>query len=43
MNKKIVEVENEIPHNSKFITPQEFDKLTAEYFTSRLKQADLVN
>ena len=43
MDKKIIEVENEIPDNSKFITPQEFDKLTAEYFTARLKRDDLVN
>ena len=33
------EVENKIPDNSKYITTQEFNKLTA----AKLKQADLVN
>ena len=42
MNTKISEVENKIPDNSKYITTQEFNKLTAENFKARLKQADLV-
>ena len=42
-NTKISEVENKIPDNSKSITTQEFNKLTAEYFAARLKQADFVN
>ena len=37
MNTKISQVENKIPDNSKYITTQEFNKLTAENF------ADLVN
>ena len=32
-----------IPDNSKYITTQEFNKLTAENLEARLKQADLVN
>ena len=32
-----------IPDNSKYVTTQEFNKLAAEYFAARLKQADLVN
>ena len=43
MNTKICEVEKKIPDNSKYITTQEFDKLTAENLATRLKQADLVN
>ena len=43
LNTKISEVENKIPDNSKYITTQEFNKLTAENFEARLKQADLVN
>ena len=43
MKTKISEVENKILDNSKYITTQEFNKLTAENFTARLKQADLVN
>ena len=31
------------PDNSKYITTLEFNKLTAEYFEGRLKQANLVN
>ena len=37
LNTKISQVENKIPDNSKYITTQEFNKLTAENF------ADLVN
>ena len=43
LNTKISEVENKIPDNSKYITTQEFDKLTAKNLASRLKQANLVN
>ena len=39
---KISEVENKTPDNSKYITAQEFNKLTAENFAASLKQADLV-
>ena len=43
MNTKNSEVENKILDNSKYITDLEFNKLTAENFAARLKQADLVN
>ena len=43
LNKKISEVENKIPDHAKYITTQEFNKLTAECFEARLKQANLVN
>ena len=43
LNTKISEVENKIPDNSKYITTPEFNKLTAEVFAARVKQADLVN
>ena len=43
LNAKVSEVENKIPDNSEYITTQEFNKLTAENFEARLKQADLVN
>ena len=43
LSTKIIEVENKIPNNSTYITTQEFNKLTAENFTARLKPADLVN
>ena len=36
-------VEYKILDNSKYITTQEFNKLTAENFAARLKQADLMN
>ena len=39
---KISEVENKIPYHVKYIT-QEFNKLTAETFVLRLKQANLVS
>ena len=42
LNTKISEIENKIPDNSKNITTQEFNKLTAESFAARLNQADLV-
>ena len=41
LNTKINEVENKIPNHDKHITP-EFNKLTTEHFTARLKQASLV-
>ena len=43
LNTKISEVENKIPDNNKYITSQIFNKLTAENFDVRLKQADLMN
>ena len=38
---KINEVENKTPNHDKHITP-EFNKLTAEHFIGRLKQANLI-
>ena len=43
LNTKISEVENIIPDNFKYITTKEFNKLTAENFTARITQEDLVN
>ena len=43
LNTKISEVENKIPYHDKYITTPEFNKLTAESFVARLKQADIVN
>ena len=43
LNTKIREVENKIPNNSKYVTTQEFNKLTVNSFAARLKQAHLVN
>ena len=43
LNTKIGEVWNKIPDHAKYITTQEFNKLTAENFAARLKRADLVN
>ena len=43
LNTNIFEVENKIPDHAKYIATQEFNKLTAENFAVRLKQADLVN
>ena len=42
LNTKISEVENKIPSHDKCITTPEFNKLTAENFIARIKQADLV-
>ena len=42
LNTKISEVENKIPNPDKYITTPEFNKLTSENFTARLKQASLV-
>ena len=43
LNTKISGFENKIPDNSKHITTQESNDLTAENYEARLKQADLVN
>ena len=43
LNTKISEVKNKIPDKSKYITNQEFNKLTAEHFAATLKQADLAD
>ena len=42
LNTKIIEVENKISNPDKYITTSEFNKLTVESFTAKLKQADLV-
>ena len=42
LNTKISEVDNKVPDNSKYITNQEFNKLMAQNFAARLKQADSV-
>ena len=42
MNIKISEVENKIPDHDKYIITPECNKLLAENFTARLKQATLV-
>ena len=43
LNTKTSEFENKSPNNSIYITAQEFNKLNAENFEARLKQADLLN
>ena len=43
LNTKIGEVDNKISDHAKYITTQESNKLTAENFKERLKQADLVS
>ena len=43
LNTKVSEVENKNNVNSKCVTTKEFEKLAAENFESRLKQADLLN
>ena len=43
LNTKISEVENKLPNHDKYITTPEFNTLTAEKFTARLKQANLVS
>ena len=43
LNTKINEIEIEIPDNSEYITPQEFNKLTAKYFAARLNQTALIS
>ena len=42
LNTKMSKVEKKIPDGSKYITTQEFNKLTVENFGARLKQADSV-
>ena len=43
LNPKPSDVENKISDYCKRTTTQEFNKLIAEHFVARLKQADLVN
>ena len=43
LNEKINEVENEIRNHAKYITTQEFNKLTAGKFEERLKQTNLAS
>ena len=43
LNTKISEVEEKIPDHAKYITTQEFNKLTAENLTARLTQTNLLN
>ena len=43
LNTKISEAENKIFDQARYITPQEFNKLTAENFVARLKKANLMN
>ena len=43
LNTKIGEVDNKTPDHVKYITIEEFNKLTAENFASRFKQANLVS
>ena len=40
-NTKIDKTEKKIPNRDKYITTKEFDKITAEHFAGRLKQAKL--
>ena len=42
LNTETVEVENKIPDNSKYITPQEFNNFTTGNLAARLRQANLV-
>ena len=42
LNRKINEGDNKIPNRDKYITTPKFNKLTAESFVARLKQANLV-
>ena len=41
LNTKISGAQNKIPNLEKYVTTPEFNKLTAENFTARLKQAIL--
>ena len=41
LNTKISKVQNKIPNHYKYITTPEFNKLAAESFAARLKQANL--
>ena len=42
LNTKIGEVWNKIPDHAKYITTQEFNKLTGENFPAKLKQANWI-
>ena len=42
LNTETAEVENKIPDNSKYITPQEFNNFTTGNLAARLRQANLV-
>ena len=42
LNTKISQVENKVSNHDKYITTPEYNNLTAEKFTGRLKQADLM-
>ena len=42
LNTKISKAENKIPNHDKYITTPEFNKLTAENSTARLRQVNLV-
>ena len=42
LDTKVSEVENKISNHDKYITTLEFNKLTQENFTARLKQANLM-
>ena len=42
LNTKVSGGENKIANHDKYITSSEFNKLTAENFSARLKQANLV-
>ena len=43
LNTKISQVENKIPDHAKYITTQEFNKLTEQNFAARLMKPDLVS
>ena len=43
LNTKISEVQNKIPDHAKYITTEEFNKLTAESFAASLKQANIMS
>ena len=43
LNTKNNDVEKKIPNYDEYITTHEFNKLTAECFATRLREADLVN
>ena len=42
LNTKTSDAENKIPNHDKYITTPEFNKVTTENFTARLKQAQFV-
>ena len=43
LNTKSSEVKDKIPDHAQYITTQEFNELTAESFSTRLKQANLMS